>query len=116
MITFPTEPGLYFHIWVAATATNVGSRVYLLKVLENGRFWHPVSLNQEDIRGSFVRIPDEIREQAFAEAREVFVDEKAKDILRLSGYDQKRYLEEVDLELRGLVKARIKELDPSWKD
>lgn len=116
MKTLPTEPGIYLHLGVSRIENQVGSRYYILKVLENGCFWHPSSLTPEDIRGSFIRIPDEMKEQALVEASEVFVEEKAKDILRLSWYDRERYLSSVeDPKLRELVKARVEELSPGWR-
>ena len=79
---------------------------------ENGFFWHPVHFNPEETRGSFIRIPEELHEVAWEEAKEVFVEEKAKWILSFRNeWDRKRHLEEVDHEFRVLVEARMKELD-----
>jgi hypothetical protein len=69
---------------------------------------------QGRMRGSFIRIPDELHEEAFAEAKEVFVEEKAKDILRLDRWDRRRYLNEVAEDMRPLVEAKLAELDPTW--
>jgi hypothetical protein len=116
MKTPPTEPGLYLHIDVCRTQNSPEKdRAYICRVGATGRFWHPVSLFPEDVRGAFVRIPEHLHEAAWAEAKEVFVEMKAKDILRTSGYDRNRYLKEVDPEFRELVKARMMELDPEWK-
>ena len=113
MQTPPTEPGLYFHLSVNPYDSAPSKRnVYVCKVNENGFFWHPVHIRSEDCRGSFIRIPEELHEVAWEEAKEVFVEEKAKWILRFrSEWDRKRHLEEVDHEFRELVEVRMKELD-----
>jgi hypothetical protein len=67
-----------------------------------------------ELRGSFFRIPDELHEEAFAEAKEVFVEEKAKYILSLNSWDRREHLTRVVEELRPLVQARLVELDPTW--
>ena len=113
MKTPPTEPGLYIHLSVDPGDNAPSKReAYICKMNENGFFSHPVHVSPEDARGSFIRIPEELHEVAWAEAKEVFVEEKAKWILRLrSEWDRKRHLEEVDHEFRELVEARMKELD-----
>ncbi len=113
METPPTEPGLYFHLSVNPYDSAPSKReAYICKVNENGFFWHPVHFSPEDARGSFIRIPETLHEVAWEEAKEVFVEEKAKWILRFrSEWDRKRHLEEVDHEFRELVEAKMKELD-----
>ena len=113
MKTPPTEPGLYFHLSVNPYSSAPSKReAYICKVNENGFFWHPVHFNPEETRGSFIRIPEELHEVAWEEAKEVFVEEKAKWILSFRNeWDRKRHLEEVDHEFRELVEARMKELD-----
>lgn len=116
MKTPPTEPGLYLHLDVNpydAAPTRNGAYIY--KVNAKGYSWHPVHMEGENIRGSFLRIPEELHAAAWAEAREVFVEEKAKWILCFrSGWDRKRHLGEVVEEFRGAVEARLVELNPSW--
>ena len=109
----PTEPGLYFHLDVNPYDSAPSKRAaYICKVNENGFLWHPVHVYQENVRGSFIRIPEELHEAAWAEAKEVFVEIKAKWILVCrSEWDRKRHLEDVDPEFRDLVEARMKELD-----
>ena len=113
MKTPPTEAGLYFHLSVNPYDSAPSKReAYICKVNENGFFWHPVHFSPEDARGSFIRIPEALHEVAWEEAKGVFVEEKAKWILRFrSGWDRKRHLEEVVHEFRELVEARMKELD-----
>jgi hypothetical protein len=114
MKTPPTEPGLYFHLSVHShDSVPSKSKAYICKMNENGFFWHPVHLRAEDCRGSFIRIPEELHEVAWKEAKEVFVEEKAKWILCITRneWDRKRHLEKVDDEFRELVEAKMKELD-----
>lgn len=112
MKTPPTEPGLYLHIPVSRIDKTVGDSVYLLRVREGGRFWHPVHFTRSKLQGSFIRLPAEIQTQAEAEATEVFVEKKAEDILSLDPYYREKPLQALDAGLRGLVVARMKELDP----
>jgi len=109
----PTEPGLYFHLDVNPYMSGPSKREsYICKVNANGFFWHPVHMTPETARGSFIRIPESLHEEAWAEAQEVFVEEKAKWILRFrSEWDRKRHLEEVNDDFRDLVEARMKELE-----
>lgn len=115
-MSLPTEAGLYFHLSVDPTDTAPSKReAHICKVYETGFFWHPVHCLPQEARGSFIRIPEELHEAAWAEAKEVFVAEKAKWILSFrSGWDRKRYMEEVVEEFRGLVQARVEELSPDW--
>ena len=117
MKTPPTEPGLYFHLDVnPGLSAPTRNGAYIYKVSEKGHFWHPVHMTREEIRGSFFRIPEELHEAAWAEAKEVFVEEKTKWILRFrSGWDRDRHLGEVAEEFRGAVEARLVELNPSWR-
>lgn len=114
MKTPPTEPGLYFHLDVNPYEPAPSKRnAYICKVNANGFFWHPVHCLPENCRGSFIRIPKSLHEEAWEEAMEVFVEEKSKWILRFrQEWDRKRHLEAVDDEFRDLVEARMKELDP----
>lgn len=113
MKTPPTEPGLYFHLSVNSFTSAPSKRdAYICKVNDNGFFWHPVHCLSEDCRGSFIRIPEELHAAAWEEAKEVFVNEKAKWILCFRNeWDRKRHLEKVDDEFRDLVEARMKKLD-----
>jgi hypothetical protein len=73
-------------------------------------------MTPETAHGSFIRIPESLHEEAWAEAQEVFIEEKAKWILRFrSGWDRDRHLREVPEEFRGAVEARLVELNPSWR-
>lgn len=111
MQTPPTEPGLYFHLSVNPYVSAPSKReAYICKVNESGFFWHPVYFSPEECRGSFIRIPEELHEAAWAEAKEDFVEIKAKWILSFRNeWDRKRHLEEVDYEFRELVETRMKE-------
>jgi len=71
-----------------------------------------VHTTPETALGSFIRIPESLHEEAWAEAQEVFIEEKAKWILRFQQeWNRKRHLEEVDDEFRKLVETRMKELE-----
>lgn len=113
MQTPPTEAGLYFHLSVNPYDSAPSKReAYICKVNENGFFWHPVHFSPEDARGSFIRIPEELHEAAWEEAKGVFVEEKAKWILRFrSKQDREHHLEKVDDEFRDLVEVQMKKLD-----
>ncbi len=112
MKTPPTEPGIYLHLDVSRHQSRPDKdRAYICRVSAEGRFWHPVSVFPAEVQGVFVRIPEDLHEAAWEELKEVFVDVKAKDILRVSWYDRDRYLKEVDPEFRELVSARMAELE-----
>lgn len=117
MKTPPTEPGIYLHLSVNPFDSGPSKKgAYIYKVSEKGHFWHPVHMTRGEIRGSFFRIPEELHEAAWAEAKEVFVEEKAKWIISFrSGWDRDRHLGDVAEEFRGAVEARLVELNPSWR-
>lgn len=112
----PTEPGLYLHIDVSMHKRSLAdASVYVCNVGKEGRIWHPVYMTPDRMRGSFIRIPEETLIEAHREAKEVFIEDRAREISKLDGYRWNREVQDLEAEFQAPVRARLLELNPNWK-